>query len=150
MAFIPPNREKMSTKSFLSYLGRQYLYYLLHLVYFIICYYTIQVCDIVLENIRNQNIRLGNLGSAARPGSGFYTPPFGYQPRRADNRKSCNLNGERLSCPGMTFARHVSVTSFELYCVTLSALYGWISLFLFEKNDDFVTKVIQIADLNMW
>ena len=24
-------------------------------------------------------------------------PPFGYQPARADNRKSCILNGERLS-----------------------------------------------------
>ena len=35
----------------------------------------IQVCDIVLEKIRNQNIRLGNLDSAARPGSGFYTHP---------------------------------------------------------------------------
>ena len=40
----------------------------------IICYYTIPVSDIVLEKkIRNQNVRLGNLGSAARLGSGFYT-----------------------------------------------------------------------------
>ena len=45
--------------------------------YFRICYYTIQVSDIVLEKkIRNQNIRLGNLGSAARLGSGFYTPLY--------------------------------------------------------------------------
>ena len=36
--------------------------------------YTIQVSDIVLEKIRNQNIGLGDLGSAARLGSGFYTP----------------------------------------------------------------------------
>ena len=37
-------------------------------------------------------------------------------PARADNRKSCNLNGERLSCSGVTFVRHVSVTPVEWYC----------------------------------
>ena len=31
--------------------------------------------------------------------------PFGYQPG-----KSCNLNREMLSCPVVTFARHISVT----------------------------------------
>ena len=48
-------------------------------------------------------------------------PSFGYQHRRVDNRKSCNLNWER---PGVTFVRHVSVTSVEWYCVTLRALHG--------------------------
>ena len=60
-------------------------------------------------------------------------PPFGYQPTRDDNLKSCKLNGERLSCPDVTFARHVSVTSVEWYCVMLPALHGRISLFWYEK-----------------
>ena len=34
----------------------------------------LKVSDIVLEKIKNQNIRLSNLGSTARLGSGFYTP----------------------------------------------------------------------------
>ena len=64
-------------------------------------------------------------------------PPFGYQPRRTDNRKSCNLNRERLSCLGVMFVCH-SMTSFEWYCLRLRALHGQISLFWFEnKNYDF-------------
>ena len=63
----------------------------------------------------------------------MWFPPFGYQPAQADNRKSCNLNGERFSCPGVTFARQVSVTSVEWYCVTLRALHGRFSLSWFEK-----------------
>ena len=35
----------------------------------------IEICIILSINHWNQNIRLGNLGLAARPGSGFYTPP---------------------------------------------------------------------------
>ena len=57
-------------------------------------------------------------------------PPFGYQYVRADNRKSCNLNGETLSCPSVTFARHVIMTSAEFYCVTL---HGRIALFWYES-----------------
>ena len=60
-------------------------------------------------------------------------PSFAYRPARADNRNSCNLNREKLSCPGVAFARHVSVTSVEWYCVTLRALHGRISLFWYEK-----------------
>ena len=56
-----PIGKKMFTKSFLSDWGRQYLLYLLHLVYFIICYYTIQVSATVLEKIRkNWQSRLGH------------------------------------------------------------------------------------------
>ena len=39
----------------------------------------------------------------------------------------------RLSSPDVTFARHVSVTSVEWYCVTLRALHGQMSLIWYEK-----------------
>ena len=41
-------------------------------------------------------------------------PPSGYQHRRADNRKSCVLNGERLSCPHATLSRDNIVTLSEM------------------------------------
>ena len=50
-------------------------------------------------------------------------------------------------CPGVTFARHVSVTSVEWYCVTLRPYMAEFLCFGM-KNDDFPTKIIQIADLN--
>ena len=57
-------------------------------------------------------------------------PPFG----RADNRKSCNLNGERLSYPGVTFARHVNVSRMVLRDMR----FTWLNFFVFclKKNDD--------------
>ena len=54
----------------------------------------IEIHIILSINHWNQNIRPGNLGSAARPGSGFYTPPF-------DRLKShtpfpCSIDSKKL------------------------------------------------------
>ena len=51
--------------------------------------------------------------------------------------------------PGLTFARHVIVTSAELYCVALRALHGRIALFGMKVYDIFTKKKNIIADLNI-
>ena len=84
-----------------------------------------------MRYLLKSHIRDYNLGDNPNPAYVIMCfPLFDYKPARADNQKSCNLNGERLSCPGMTFVRHVSVTTVEWYWVTVRALHGQTFLFL--------------------